>query len=107
MRQRLLNGLLAGALAALFCLLAATAYTEVKHDEAEASCASENYTLNRQASRCEICVATTCHTGAMSVSNCGKGAACAIEARWSIGDEIETDRKPTAGRTADAAVEIV
>ncbi|MGX9176522.1 hypothetical protein [Mesorhizobium sp. BHbdii] len=30
MRQRLLNGVLVGALAALFCLLAATAYTEVK-----------------------------------------------------------------------------
>ncbi|WP_287330107.1 hypothetical protein [Mesorhizobium sp.] len=107
MRQRLLNGLLVGALAALFCLLAATAYTEVKQDEAEASRASENHTLNRQAIRCEICVATTCHIGAMSVSNCCKGAACAIEARWSIGPEIEADRKPSAGRNAHAAVEIV
>jgi hypothetical protein len=106
MRQRLLNGVLVGALAALFCLLAATAYTEVKQAEAEASCA-ENHTLNRQATRCEICVATTCHTGAMSVSNCGKGAARAIEARWSIGPEIEADRKPSAGRNAHAAVEIV
>ncbi|GLS40170.1 hypothetical protein GCM10010869_57670 [Mesorhizobium tianshanense] len=41
MRQRLLNGALAGALAALFCLLAATAYTEVRQDEAEARCTSE------------------------------------------------------------------
>jgi hypothetical protein len=44
MRQRLLNGALAGALAALFCLLAATAYTEVKQDDAEASCALGNHT---------------------------------------------------------------
>ncbi|WP_245316244.1 hypothetical protein [Mesorhizobium wenxiniae] len=90
----MLNDALVGALAALFCLLAATAYTEVKHDEAEASCASENYTLNRQASRCEICVATTCHTGAMSVSNCGKGAACAIEARCQSGTKSKRTESP-------------
>lgn len=53
MRQRLLNGALAGALAALFCLLAATAYTEVKPDEAEVRCAFGKHTLKRQATGCE------------------------------------------------------
>ncbi|MCV3206976.1 hypothetical protein OHD62_10010 [Mesorhizobium sp. YC-39] len=77
----MLNGALAGALAALFCLLAATAYTEVKREEAEVRCASENHTLRGQATRCEICVATTCDTGAMAVRNCGKRAACAIDGK--------------------------
>ncbi|CCV15779.1 hypothetical protein [Mesorhizobium sp. STM 4661] len=81
MRQRLLNGALAGALAALFCLLAATAYTEVKRDEAEASCASENHTLKGKATGCETCIARTCDTGAMTVRNCGKGAGCAIDGK--------------------------
>ncbi|PAQ11407.1 hypothetical protein CIT26_05290 [Mesorhizobium temperatum] len=43
----------------------------------------------------------------MSVSNCGKGAACAIDGKVAIGPEIEAGRKPSAGRNADAAVEFV
>ncbi|CCV08770.1 conserved exported hypothetical protein [Mesorhizobium metallidurans STM 2683] len=81
MRQRLLNGALAGALAALFCLLAATAYTEVKQNQAEASCASETHTFKRQANRCENCVATTCYNGAMAARNCGQGATCTIDGK--------------------------
>lgn len=99
MRQRLLNGALAGALAAVFCLLAATAYTEVKQAEAEARCASENHILERQTSGCEIRVAATCDTGAMTVSNCGKGAACAIDGK--VVDQAPTSKRiesrPRAG----------
>jgi hypothetical protein len=91
MRQRLLNGALAGALAALFCLLAATAYTEVKQDDAEASCVAENPAIKRQAARCEICVATTCDTRAMTVSNCGRRATCAIDGKV-------VDRDPKSNR---------
>ncbi|UVK41062.1 hypothetical protein LHFGNBLO_002614 [Mesorhizobium sp. AR10] len=92
MRQRLLNGALAGALAALFCLLAATAYTEVKQDEAETSCASESHTLKRQATKCEICVATTCDTSARTVGNGGSGATC------TTGGKV-VDRNPKSKRT--------
>ena len=81
MRQRLLNGALAGALAGLFCLLAATAYTEVKQDDSAASCASENHTPNRQAAGCEICVVPPCDTGAMTASNCAGGATCIIDGK--------------------------
>ena len=81
MRQRLLNGALAGALAALFCLLAATAYTEVKQDDVEAGCASENHTLDRQAARCEICVVPPCDSGAMTASNCTSGTTCIIDGK--------------------------
>jgi len=89
MRQRLLNGALAGALACLFCLLAATAYTEVKQDDAEASCVSESHALKPQAARREISVATPC--GAMAVNNCQGGAACAIGGRL-------VDRDPKSSR---------
>ena len=78
MRQRMLNGALAGALAALFCLLAATAYTEVKHDDAEADCGSETHPLKPQVAGRESGVATSCDTNAMDVNNCRGGAACTI-----------------------------
>ncbi|SDA81650.1 hypothetical protein [Mesorhizobium qingshengii] len=81
MRQRLLNGALAGALAALFCLLAATAYTEVKQDDAEASCASADHTLGQQAARCGNCLVATYDSCAVSVSNCGGRATCAIDGK--------------------------
>ncbi|MCZ8544725.1 hypothetical protein OOJ09_11070 [Mesorhizobium qingshengii] len=81
MRQRLLNGALAGALAALFCLLAATAYTEVKQDDAEARCASANHTFRQQAARCGNCLAATHGACAVSVSNCGGWATCAIDGK--------------------------
>jgi hypothetical protein len=81
MRQQLLNGALAGALAALFCLLAATAYTEVIQGDAEASCVSENHTLKPQEARCEICVTTPCETGAMAVRNCDREATCTIDGK--------------------------
>ncbi|WP_256754349.1 hypothetical protein [Mesorhizobium sp. Mes31] len=81
MRQRLLNGALAGALAALFCLLAATAYTEVKQDDAEVSCASANHTFLQQTARCGNCLAATYDTCAMSMSHCGGRATCAIDGK--------------------------
>ena len=81
MRQRLLNGALAGALAGLFCLLAATAYEEVKQDDAEVGCASENHTLDRQAARCEICVVPPCESGAMTASHCAGAANCIIDGK--------------------------
>lgn len=81
MRQRLLNGALAGALAALFCLLAATAYTEVKQDDAEASCAPANHTFRQQAARCGNCLAATYDTCSVSVSNCGGRATCVVDGK--------------------------
>lgn len=81
MRQRLLNGALAGALAGLFCLLAATAYIEVKQDHAEVDCASENHTLDRQAARCEICVVPPCDSGAITASHCTGAASCIIDGK--------------------------
>lgn len=81
MRQRLLNGALTGGLAALFCLLAATAYTEVKQDDAEASCASANHTFRRQADRCENCLAAMYGTCAVSVSSCVRQTTCAIDGK--------------------------
>ena len=91
MRQRLLNGALAGALAALFCLLAATAYTEVKQDDAEVSCASANHTFLQQAARCGNCLAVTHDACAVSVSNCGGRATCAIDGKM-------VDRVPKSKR---------
>lgn len=92
MRQRLLNGALAGALAGLFCLLAATAYTEVKQDDAEAGCASANHAFPQQADRCENCVAATYDTCAVSVSNCVGRATCTIDGKV-------VDRVPKSKRT--------
>jgi hypothetical protein len=91
MRQRLLNAALAGALAALVCLLAAAAHAEVEQDDAEASCASGNHTLRRQAARYEIGLAATCDAGAMTVSNCGGRATYAI-------DRKVVDRVPKSKR---------
>jgi hypothetical protein len=90
MRQRSLNSVLAGALAALFCLLAATAYTEVKHDDAGPSCAFENHTLKPRPARCEICVASPCDSGAMTVKSCAKGRTCIIGGRL-----VDRDPKST------------
>jgi hypothetical protein len=92
MRQRLLNATLAGALAAVFCLLAATAYTEVEQDDAQANCASANHTIERQATRCEICVVAPCDTSAMTMSNCGREATCAINGKV-------VDQAPKSRRT--------
>lgn len=78
MRQRLLNGALAGALAGLFCLLAATAYIEVKQGDADVGCAAENHTLEPQPARCEICVVPPCDSGATTASHCAGGATCII-----------------------------
>ncbi|UDL88803.1 hypothetical protein LGH82_27405 [Mesorhizobium sp. PAMC28654] len=81
MRQRLLNGALAGALAGLFCLLAATAYTEVRQDDTEANCASGNHALKSQAAGCKTCVAMPCDTSAMAMKNCDRAAACTIDGK--------------------------
>ena len=81
MRQRMLNGALAGALAGLFCLLAATAYEEVKQDHAEVGCASENHTIERQAARCEFCVMPPCESGAMTASHCAGAASCILDGK--------------------------
>lgn len=81
MRQRSLNSALAGALAALFCLLAATAYTEVKQDDVEANCASGNHVLKSQAAGCEICKAKPCDTSAMAMDNCYKAATCTVDGK--------------------------
>ncbi|MET2830732.1 hypothetical protein [Mesorhizobium shangrilense] len=91
MRQRSLNSALAWALAALFCLLAATAYTEVRQDDAEASCVSESHALKPQAAKREIRVATPCGTRSMAVKNCDRGAAC------TIGGKL-VDRDPKSSR---------
>ena len=92
MRQPLLNGVLVGALAGLFCLLAATAYTEVKHDDAEASCVSESHALKPQAARREIRVATPC--GAMAVENCTAETTCTVD-----GKLVERDPKSSRGES--------
>ncbi|PDQ21633.1 hypothetical protein CN311_08250 [Mesorhizobium sanjuanii] len=99
MRQRLLNGALAGALAALFCLLAATAYTEVKQGRAEAGCAFENHILERQAARCENCASAACGTGAATTRNCGEGASCATDGKAAdlAPKSTRTGSRPRAG----------
>ncbi|WP_421916712.1 hypothetical protein [Mesorhizobium sp.] len=92
MRQPLLNGVLVGALAGLFCLLAATAYTEAKHDDAEASCVSENRGVKPRAARCQTCVAAPC--GAMAVKNCTAETTCTVN-----GKLVERDPKSSRGES--------
>ena len=91
MRQRLLNGALAGALAGLFCLLAATAYTEVNQGDAKTDCISESHSRRPQPARCETCVSTPCDTGATIVKNCAAGRTCIIGGRL-------LDRDPKSSR---------
>lgn len=91
MRQQSLNGALAVALAGLFCLLAATAYTEVNQGDAKADCVSESYIRKPQAARCETCVSTPCDTGATIVKNCAVGRTCIIGGRL-------LDRDPKSSR---------
>lgn len=52
MRQRLQNGALTCALAALLCLLAATAYTEVREDGAAVRLARSRHALAAPTTGC-------------------------------------------------------
>ncbi|TIW70037.1 MAG: hypothetical protein E5V58_24090 [Mesorhizobium sp.] len=63
MRQRTLNGVLAGAVLGLFGLLAATAYTEIKQADVGISCASQNSVIGKPPGACENCLATSCDAG--------------------------------------------
>ncbi|WP_189552518.1 hypothetical protein [Mesorhizobium sp. M4B.F.Ca.ET.019.03.1.1] len=63
MRQRTLNGVLAGAVLGLFGLLAATAYTEIRQADAGLSCASQNSVIGKPPGACEKCLATGCDAG--------------------------------------------
>ncbi|MEO5760116.1 MAG: hypothetical protein ABIQ51_25050 [Mesorhizobium sp.] len=51
MRQRLLNGALAGVLAAMLCLLAASVCTEIEQGESGACCANASRIISALASR--------------------------------------------------------
>lgn len=63
MRQRTLNGVLAGAVLGLFGLLAATAYSEIRQADAGLSCASQNSVIGKLAGACEKCLAISCDAG--------------------------------------------
>lgn len=60
MRQRTLNGVLVGAVTGVFCLLAATAYTQIKEADSRIPCVSENPTVSKPANRCESCPTVPC-----------------------------------------------
>ncbi|TPJ39623.1 hypothetical protein FJ434_21190 [Mesorhizobium sp. B2-5-13] len=64
MRQHLLNGWLAAALAALACLLGITAYAEVKQDLGHTACLRDTAGVKERTAMCTICSSTPC--GAMA-----------------------------------------
>ncbi|TPI32059.1 hypothetical protein FJW08_09840 [Mesorhizobium sp. B3-2-1] len=62
MRQHLLNGWLAAALAALACLLGMTAYAEVKQDLGRTACVHDTAGVKEWTATCTICGSTPCGT---------------------------------------------
>ncbi|UCI21530.1 hypothetical protein FJ970_11465 [Mesorhizobium sp. B2-1-8] len=64
MRQHLSNGWLAAALAALACLLAITAYAEVKQDLGRTACVHDTTGVKERTAACTIGSPTPC--GAMA-----------------------------------------
>ncbi|TIM49804.1 MAG: hypothetical protein E5Y56_04220 [Mesorhizobium sp.] len=91
MRQRLLNGALAGALAALFCLMARPP-ERGQTRRGSASCGSENRILKRQVPSCEICLRRDVRHRREEREQLRRGAPST--ARWSTEPEIETGQKP-------------
>jgi hypothetical protein len=103
MRQRLLNGVLPGSLAGLFCLLAATAYTEVRQGDGVAVCnfekRAQNQSLGQPAARCEIRMAATCDTAAGTARNGRNGtmAACIAGGKIIVPARTNVEQLPQAG----------
>ncbi|TPM08719.1 hypothetical protein FJ960_05535 [Mesorhizobium sp. B2-3-11] len=64
MRQHLLNGWLAAALAALACLLGIIASAEVKQDLGHTACLRDTAGVKERTATCTICSSTPC--GAMA-----------------------------------------
>jgi len=63
MRQRSLNGVLMAAVGVVFCLLAATAYSQLKEAESRLACVSQSHGAGKAADGCENCPATSCGGG--------------------------------------------
>ncbi|TGT46498.1 hypothetical protein EN784_17395 [bacterium M00.F.Ca.ET.141.01.1.1] len=60
MRQHLLNGWLAAALAALACLLGITAYAEVKQDLGRTACLHDTTGVKERRATCATCSPMPC-----------------------------------------------
>ncbi|WP_214476904.1 hypothetical protein [Mesorhizobium sp. dw_380] len=60
MRQHMLNGWLVAALAALACLLGATAYAEVRQAPPRTACLHGNVGVRGPAATCAICGPARC-----------------------------------------------
>ncbi|UCI09400.1 hypothetical protein [Mesorhizobium sp. B1-1-8] len=60
MRQHILNGCLAAALAAMVCLLGATAYSEVRKDIPHTLCSHDNRSAKVPGEGCEVCGRAPC-----------------------------------------------
>ena len=63
MRQRTLNGVLVGAVAIVFCVLAAAAYSAIREADYRSTCVLENRAGDEPATKCENCPVTRCAIG--------------------------------------------
>ena len=63
MRQRTLNGALVAAVAIVFCVLAAAAYSAIREADSRTTCVAQNRTSGEPANRCENCPAMPCAFG--------------------------------------------
>lgn len=85
MRQRTLNGVLAGAVLGLFGPLAATAYTEIKQADARLSCASQNCVIGKPPGASEKCLAISCDAGQKPQTIAASRRPAGLTARRSTG----------------------
>ncbi|TGT57393.1 hypothetical protein EN813_038860 [Mesorhizobium sp. M00.F.Ca.ET.170.01.1.1] len=79
-RQLSLNNVVAATLAAVFCLLEATAYTQIKEADGHMGCVSRGRGIGTPAGSCAICPATILRGPAGAASDCVRGEQAANSA---------------------------